>query len=208
MAAAKAKVWVGLGALLLSLAPIQPAPAADPPPENTWRIWFESKAVHAPVETPIPEAHRTVWVAGFLGEEGLTPFSKGEYAALKVTAETFALQAQANAAVDLKTLKPEYMRNRNKVIEYAELHSDRPIVASAVLAAGFLRLFNGTLGDRVLLIVPNRFTAYVFPSLASNIEDYCPMILSAFHETAYPVSTEVFELSASGARSVGLFEEP
>jgi len=94
------------------------------------------------------------------------------------------------------------------VIEYAELRSNRPIVASAVLATGFLRLFRDTLGEKVLLIVPNRFTAYVFPALASNFQDYSPMIISAFHETAYPVSTEVFELSARGAKSVGLFEEP
>jgi len=208
VAAAKAKVWMGLRALLFWLALIRLAPAAEPQPENTWRIWFESRAVHAPVATAIPDSKRTVWAAGFLGEDGLTPFSKDEYAALKVGAETFALRAQANAAADLKTLKPEYMRNRSKVIEYAEFHSDRPIVASAVLAAGFLHLFKDTLGEKVLLIVPNRFTAYVFPSLASNIEDYCPMILQAFHETAYPVSTEVFELSAGGARSVGLFEEP
>ena len=214
-AAAKAKVWMGSLALLLrpallllGLALIQPAPAAEPQPESAWRIWFESKAMHSPVDSAIPDAHRTVWTAGFIGGDGLTPFSKGEYAALNVSTEAFALRARANAAADLKTLKPEYVRNRKKVIEYAEIHSDRQIVASAVLAAGFLKLFKDTLGEKVLLIVPNRFTAYVFPSLASNIEDYCPMILSAFHETAYPVSTEVFELSPSGARSVGLFEEP
>jgi hypothetical protein len=208
VAAAKAKVWMSVRALLLWLALLQLAPAAEPQPEDAWRIWFESKAVHAPVETTIPDAQRTVWVAGFLGEDGLTPFSKEEYAALKVSAQTFALRAQANAAADLKTLKPEFVRNRNKVIEYAEFHSDRPIVASAVLAAGFLNLFKDTLGEKVLLIVPNRFTAYVFPSLASNFQNYSQMIISAFHETAYPVSEEVFELSALGVRTEGLLEEP
>jgi hypothetical protein len=206
--AAKAKVWKGVRTLLLWLALAGAAPAAEPPPESAWRIWFESKATHVPVDTAIPEAQRTVWAAGFLGEDGLTPFSKEEYAALNISAETFAIRAQANAAADLKTLKPQYVRKRNKVIEYAEIHSDRPIVASAVLAAGFLNLFKDTLGEKVLLIVPNRFTAYVFPSLASNFQDYSPMILSAFHETAYPVSTEVFELSARGVRSEGLFEDP
>ena len=208
VAAAKAKVWLGLRTLLCGLAFLQTAPAAEPQPESTWRIWFESKSVHAPVETAIPDAHRTVWTAGSLGEDGLTPFSKEDYAALNVSTETFALRARANAAADLKTLKPQYVRNRNNVIEYAELHSDRPIVASAVLAVGFLNLFKDTLGEKVLLIVPNRFTAYVFPFLASNYQDYSPMIFSAFHETAYPVSTEVFELSAHGVRTEGLFEEP
>ena len=209
--AAKAKLWIGVQAILPLLAWLAlalTAPAAGPQPEDTWRIWFESKAVHAPVETAIPESQRTVWVAGFLGEDGLTAFSKQEFADLKVSMETFALRARANAAADLKTLKPEYVRTRNKVIEYAEFHSDRPIVASAVLATGFLDLFKDTLGEKVLLIIPNRFTAYVFPTLAGNIQDYSPMVLSAFHATAYPVSIEVFELSARGARTAGLFEEP
>jgi len=70
-----------LGALGAWLALLPLAPAAEPPPEDTWRVWFESKAMHLPVETAIPESHRTVWAAGFLGEDGLTPFSKDEYAA-------------------------------------------------------------------------------------------------------------------------------
>jgi len=100
------------------------------------------------------------------------------------------------------------VRNRNKVIEYAQFRSDRPIVASAVLAPGFLNLFRDTLGEKVLLIVPNRYTAYVFPSLVNNIEDYSPMVIRGFRDSAYPVSVEVFEVTARGVRSVGIFEEP
>ena len=107
------------------------------------------------------------------------------------------------AAADLATLKPRYERNRKQVIQYAELTSDRPIVASAVLAPKFLDLFRDTLGDKVLLVVPNRFTAYVFPALASNYQDYYPMVFEAYHDTAWPISVEVFEVSAAGMRAVG-----
>ena len=157
---------------------------------------------------PIPGAERTEWVAGFLGPDGLAYFSKQEFAALNITAEAFAKQARQNATADLQTLTPAYTRNRKKVIEYAELHSDQPIVASAVVAPGFLKLFKDTLGEKVLVIIPNRFRAYVFPALASNYEDYAPMVFTAFDETAWPVSTEVFEISGQGVKSAGYFERP
>jgi hypothetical protein len=34
------------------------------------------------------------------------------------------------------------------------------------------------------------------------------MVLEAYKATPYPVSREVFELSANGLRAVGVYEEP
>ena len=112
------------------------------------------------------------------------------------------------AAADLATIKPNYHRDRKQVIQFAELTSDRPIVCSAVLAPKFLDLFRDTLGDKVMLVVPNRFTAYVFPVLASNYQDYYPMVLDAFDSSTWPVSVEVFELSDKGMRTVGVYQSP
>lgn len=194
--------------LLIWLALAAFAGAGELPAEASWRIWFEAKSAHAPVANPIPGAERTEWVAGFRGDDGLAYFSKQEFEGLKTTAEAFAKRARENAETDLQTLTPAYTRNRKKVIEYAELHSDQPIVASAILAPGFLKLFKDTLGEKVFVIIPNRFTAYVFPALASNYLDYAPMVFTAFGETAWPVSTEVFEVSGHGVKSAGHFERP
>jgi hypothetical protein len=60
----------------------------------------------------------------------------------------------------------------------------------------------------VLLVVPNRSTAFVFPALAGNHRDYWPMVFEAYRATPFPVSIEVFELSARGLRAVGAFQEP
>jgi hypothetical protein len=94
------------------------------------------------------------------------------------------------------------------VIQYAELSSAQPIVASAVLAPKFLPLFKDTLGDSVLVVVPNRYTAFVFPQLATRYQEYFPLVFAAYGETAYPVSVEVFEFSAKGIRAVGVFDRP
>src|SRR5262249_4664707 len=136
--------------------------------------------------------------------DGLEPFAKGQSEA----SDELLVTGRANAATDLETLKPRYTRDRKKVIQYAELRSPQPIVASAVLAPKFLSLFKDTLGDAVLVVVPNRFTAFVFPQLATNYQEYSPMVFEAYHETAYPISVEVFEFSAAGIRAVGVYERP
>lgn len=161
-----------------------------------------------PVPNPIPGSERTLYTAGTLRDGMLETFSVAEFRALKTEWRDFMTQAQANAAVDLATLQPRYVRNRRNVIEYAVLESTRPIVASAVLAPGLRELFTETLGDSILLVVPNRSTAFVFPALAGNHRDYWPMVFEAYRATPYPVSVEVFEVSAKGLRAVGVFQEP
>jgi hypothetical protein len=71
-----------------------------------------------------------------------------------------------------------------------------------------LKLFADTLGDRVLLVVPSRYRAYVFPKLASRYLEYTPMVFEAYRATEFPVSVELFELGADGMKAVGIYEEP
>lgn len=164
--------------------------------------------MHREVAFDIPNAQRTVLApARVVRDEYVFPTRKN-FDALNVDAPTLRRLAAEAATADLATLKPRYERNRKQVIQFAELKSDRPIVASAVLAPKFLDLFKDTLGEKVLLVVPNRFTAYVFPALASNYQDYSPMVFETFRATAWPVSVEVFEVSADGMRAVGVYQEP
>jgi hypothetical protein len=120
--------------------------------------------------------------------------------------EAFFQQARANADADLAELTPRYVRDRNQVIEYAVLSSDRPVVASAVSSSKFHTLFESTLGEKVLVVVPNRFTAFVFPRLASNYPLYAGLVFDAFESTSFKGSLEVFEVGAAGWRAVGVYE--
>ena len=176
--------------------------------ENGWRVWLEAKSAHAPVVLPIAGADRTVLCAGFMEDEGPRAMTREELAGMGIEMEKFAARARENATAELAGLKPRYVRNGKRVIEYAELRSAKPVVADAVLAPKFLAMFKDTLGEKVLVVVPNRFTAFVFPALASNYEDYAPLVLAALGATAWPVSVEVFEISSAGVRCVGRYAEP
>lgn len=164
--------------------------------------------MHQPVSAPIAGAQRTELVGGLLTDEGFTVFPKGELEKLGLTWEALLAEARKNAAADLADVKISFVRNRKKVIQYAELHSENGAMASAVLAPKFAEPFLETLGPTFLLAVPNRFTAYAFPKLASDYQDYVGEVLTAYRETAYPVSLEVFEVSPAGMKAVAIYREP
>ncbi len=178
------------------------------PDQANLRVWLEPKFMHAPVTAPIEGAQKTVLAAGAISETDHAVLTKSAFEALGLTWDEFRRQTQANSAADLASITPQYERNSSKVIVYAVLESKRPIVASAVLAPGFLETFKDTLGDTVLVVVPNRFTAFVFPKLASEFSAFAPVVFRAYRGTAWPVSVEVFEVSARGWKCVGAYTDP
>ena len=110
-------------AVLAWLVALLGSHAQGVPDPETWRIWLEPKFMRAPISAPIAQAERTVLAAWTLRDGELQTVSKSEWEALGVNWEGFSQRAKVNAAAELATLKPEYVRNRRKVIEYAILRS-------------------------------------------------------------------------------------
>jgi hypothetical protein len=181
---------------------------AEPPATGSWRVWLEPRFMHQPVTGAIAGAQKTELAAGTLAADTLEPLAKADLEKLGSTWEKFAAQARTNAEADLAQLKPEYVRNRKKILEYAALKSTKPIVATAVLAPGFRALFAETLGPDLLVVVPNQNTAFVFPKLASTYRDYAAMVQQAYRDTSHPVSMEVFEITDRGMQAVGVYPDP
>ena len=171
-------------------------------------VLIEPKFMKAPVNAPIAAAEKTELVAAIMGESEVSYLSRADFDALKLDWPAFAEKTRASAGAELKAVTTEYTRDQKKVILYAKIRSPHALIASAILAPKFLDLVKNTLGEKVLIVIPNRTTAYVFPALASNYQEYAPMIFAAYRATAFPVSKEVFELSADGIKAVGAFEEP
>jgi hypothetical protein len=192
-------VWAGLAARVCGGAP----------EEAQWRCWLEPKFMHSPGAQPIEGARRTELAGGFLTELGLETATSAERDSLGTQWASVFAKGRENAAADLKSVTTEYARNKQRVIEYAIVRSEKGLVASAVLAPKFLEQFAETLGPTVLLVVPNRGVAYVFPKLASHYQELAPEVLEAYRNTHWPVSLEVFELGPGGAlKSVGAYADP
>ncbi len=202
MRRSKCKVLLGWLTLLSA------AYAEGPVEESSWRVWLEPKFMRAAVTAEIADAKKTEFAAGFRQGEEFVYLPDAQFRSLGGGWDKLFKVARANADAELVKVEIEYIRDRKKVIEYAVLRSTEPIMATAVLASTFLDRFKDTLGEKFLLAVPNRYTAYAFPKLASKYQDYAPLILKAYRATAYPVSLEVFEVAAGTFRAVGIYEDP
>lgn len=176
--------------------------------ESAWRVWMEPKFMRTPLAVPFVDAKLTELAAGLLTDQGLEALTKAQFDDLSIDRETFHSLAILNTAQDLRALRFRFDRDRRKTIRYAAIESDQPVVASAVLFPGFLDLWKSTLGEKILIVVPNRYTAFVFPRLASEYLDFAPMVFRAYRDTAYPVSVEVFEIAPDGWHCVGAYSEP
>ncbi len=161
--------------------------------------------MHPEVSFPISGARRTVLVPGYLSDGEPQYFSRKDWDALGLNWEGFRTRAAQNATE--KKFHAELIRDLHQVVQYAAITSEDPLTATMILSPDFLKEFKGIFGPTVLVALPNRYTVYIFPGLASEYKEYSPMIIRAYQDSAYPVSLEVFEISASGMRAIGAFED-
>ena len=164
--------------------------------------------MHRAVTFSIANATRTVIAPVQLSGDGQGDFSYPTRKEFETTGlDQASIAANGLADADLAQVKQRFVRNRKNVIVYAELRADRPIIGSAVLARKFAERFRDTLGEALLVAVPNRFTAFVFPALGNEYQQYAPMIIEAYRASPFPVSLEVFNVTKDGWKAMGIFED-
>ncbi len=154
----------------------------------------------------MPGAESTVFAAGFWDGSQLVPFERGRWSALGLEWGAFETVARKNAAAELLGVSLRFQRDKRRVIEFAELYSEQPWVASAVLAPGLGARFADTLGEVLFVAVPSRYRAFVFPQHGRDPAQYADLVWAAYRETAYPVSVELFEWRGGRIKAVGVFE--
>jgi hypothetical protein len=173
--------------------------------QKSWHVLLEPTFMHPPVSFPIPGAKRTVLVPGYISDGDPQYFSKKEWDAAGLTWDAFRARAGQNATE--KKIPGELVRDRHKVVQYAAFHSDDPLTATMVLSPEFRKKFHDIFGDTILVAIPNSFTVFVFPGLGAEYKNYSALVMNAYHDSAYPVSLEVFEISPAGIRAIGIFDD-
>jgi hypothetical protein len=193
-------------ALLLLLSALSSHPALAQQDQKSWHLLIEPFFMHPPVYFPISGAKSTVLVPGYLGDDGDPHYlSKKDWNAQSLTWDTFRTRAAQNATE--KKVAGQLIRDHNKVVQYATISSEDPLTATMVLSPDFLKRFKDIFGATILVAIPNRFTVFVFPSATADYKNYTQLILEAYHQSAYPVSLELFEISQDGIKAIGTFED-
>lgn len=171
-----------------------------------WRAFLEPRFMNSAVAVPVPGAEKTVLTAGRWDGQQLQPFTKKEWQSLKLEWPDFRKQTESAAQADWSRVEVVFNRDKRGVIRCAELRSKEPLVAAAVLAPNFPERFEDTIGDDILLVVPNRYHAFLFPKLANAYTDYAREVQVAYRATPYPVSLELFQIAGGRWSTVGVFE--
>jgi hypothetical protein len=154
----------------------------------------------------LPGSRTTVVVPAWEDDLGLSRLTKEEFAATGLKWEQFLTEASTTAAALLKTLTPEIERDKKGAARYAVLRSESHLTASIILCPEFFTKFRETFGDRLVVLVPDRFTVYVFPRGFNDFQELGPEILDEFEDSIWPCSEEAFEITSDGLKCLGAFD--
>ena len=161
----------------------------------------------AEVSSEIPGAERTQLVAAKEEPGGVRYYTRAEYEALGLDWLQFVVKSRESADRLLAALEPEYERDHRGVVKYALLRSENHRTAGVVLAPKFREKFKKTLGEDLIVLIPDRFTVFIFSKLASDYEAYGEAVVEQYQDATYGVSMEVFAIDNEGLRVIGRFED-
>ena len=175
---------------------------------NDWFFLPEPRFMRHEVSFPLKGAKDTVLAPARMGESGVEFPTVAVWDAGALNEEMVRKVTASFASEWLRHVKVEFVRDRKNVVEYGVLRSDKLPVCVTIFAPEFRKQFEDIFGPKVMVVIPNRQTVFVFPGVAVDLSEYAPMILEAWRSAAAKVSLEVFELGERGLRATGRIEEP
>lgn len=155
---------------------------------------------------PMPGSKLTVVCPAREDALGLSRLTAEEFKATGLSWDQFLKEAAATAAAHLNTLKPDIHKDAKGRAEYAILKSESHLTAGIILCPEFHAKFKETFGEKLVVIVPDRFTVYVFPRTMAAFQTMGPEILEKFAGSTWPCSQEAFEITGTGLKCLGAFE--
>lgn len=174
--------------------------------ESRWAWMVEPSFMDYKVRRKIDGSERTILALVRVADGEVYAAEGGHEHVLNMAMKKIGPEAAETAAGVLASVKPEFVRDKNGVIQYAVIESKNPLTASCVLAPGFAEKFADTLGPDLLVALPNRNQVLVFSrqDLAyAKIKEY---IISGYLGSNYPVSREIFALERGKLRSLGVLQ--
>lgn len=169
---------------------------------------LEPVALRTALARALPDAKFTVIVPAKEDSVlGVSHYTKEEFAAAGLDWDQFMAKATAAATRLLVSIKPVVAKDASGQVAYVKLQSDRPFMASVVLSPRMVPLFQGVLGDRLVALMPDRNTVYLFSRNFGQFQSLGQKILNDHAEAIYPCSIEVFEISRDGLKCLGGFDD-
>lgn len=201
--------WFAISLMaVLAVASAGPARAQAAPAVEPVVAAIEPVTLRTALARNLPDAKRTVIVpAREDAVLGLSHFSKEEFAAAGLDWDQFMTKATAAATRLLVSIKPVVAKDAAGNIAYIKLKSDRPFTASIIYSPRMIPLFQGFLGDRLVALMPDRNTVYLFSRNFGEFQAFGQKIIDDHADSIYPCSIEAFEISRDGVKCIGGFDD-
>jgi hypothetical protein len=100
--------------------------------------------------------------------------------------------ALAHARTLFQQLEVKLVRNEHDVVVAIRLESTDPALSSILLLPELRTAFTQYLGKEYLACAPTRFVIFLFPRIGENLEQFATDIESFYHNSTWPISTELF----------------
>jgi hypothetical protein len=147
---------------------------------------------HTPVSLPIAGSSQTV--IGFYEEASdgtVTPISAASLQEHPLP--ELQNRALAHARALLQRVVPKITRDKHGVATDIRIESTDPSLSSLALLPGFTDQFAYILGKNCILSIPSRQVIFLFPRIGEDIDQLAYALRSFYHNSAWPVSTQLFE---------------
>lgn len=168
-------------------------------------IAIEPKVLRTTTAQPLPNSKFTILSPATETSTGLTILNAEQWKQLGLTWKEFLARAREAASRHLESLKPELIKDSRGVVSYIKLSSESHLTSSILLCPELFTRFSPTLGTEIIVLIPDRFTLFLFPRRTSSFVKHGPEIASIFASATYPASDEAFELTDKGLKSIGNF---
>jgi hypothetical protein len=147
-----------------------------------------------PITEPIAGSKRTV--VAYYNENPDGPVTPLQAANLvnKSLPETRSA-ALAHARTLFQQLEVKLVRNDHDVVVAVRLESTDPALSSILLLPELRTTFTQFLGKEYLACAPTRFAIFLFPRIGENLDQFASDIESFYHNSTWPISTELFTWS-------------
>ena len=194
--------WLAL-LLVLPFIPLTPLSSLKASDESCPSLLLGGSFEHPPVSRFLPGSRKTLLFPADLDHDNRVLPLASSGGLLSPGWDSFLKNAQERTSLTLATLNPAMVRDSRGVIQMAVITTDSPLTASCILLPGFLKRFSAIFGPELIVAVPARNKIYVFPKLANQIPSMAGTIRDDYIISPQPVSTELFELSKKGIRTIG-----
>ncbi len=169
-------------------------------------VVFEPAILRTTTSKAVKGSKLTVLTPAEETKDGIRLLTEEQFQRVGLSWEAYLGKARDAAARLLKTIKPDYARDKRGTVLRAVIRSPSHFTCSVVLCPEFRQLFADTLGNDLVVLLPDRFTVFVFSRAMGEFPKSGAEVAAIYSDSVYQASSEAFQLNEDTFIPIGSFD--